>query len=386
MCSFVPPMLFQRILDDETSSEEIRQAAQQQIDAITSTLAAVTDASNVHSKVKTRYDEIPTELPEFSSKIWGMSTRNIEEINHKTGEVLGTSYQPLPGILYRTSKDPPHETDLDVNTCMAGLRTTYDFYKKIFGRNSIDNKGLQLEASIHYSIRYGNAFWEPEARQMIFGDGDGNSRFGRFAGFFKPGSFVNSLDVIAHELTHGITQHTAKFEYEGQSGALNESMSDVFGAMVVQWKGQQTVQQANWLIGAGIIYQNSESLAGVMSSATSLRSLKDPSATTNMSPQPDSMKHSLYWTGNPKWDHNGVHRNSGVPNFAFYKVAMELGGHSWDRAGQIWYATLTDSRMHKKTTFVEFAKVTVDQAGILYPKDKSVAQVVEKAWKDVQVL
>jgi Zn-dependent metalloprotease len=386
MCSFVPRTLFQRIVDDETVSEEVRQEAQHQINAITKTLAASNDAATGASQVKTRYDEVPTGFPEFSSKIWGMADRNFEEVNYETGQVLGTSYKPLPGILYATSQDPPYEADADVRTCMEGLRTTYDFYKTVFGRNSLDDKGLQLEASIHYSIRYGNAIWEPNSCQMVFGDGDGNSRFGRSAGFFKPGSMVNSLDVIAHELTHGLTQYTAKLKYKGESGALNESVSDVFGSMVLQWKKGQTAQDADWLLGANILYQGSESLAGGREKATSLRSMKDPSATTNLDPQPDRMSSQFYYRGDPSWDYGGVHCNSGVPNHAFYKIAMKLGGNSWDRAGKIWYATLTDSRLHPLTSFVEFAKVTVDQARALYPDDASVAEIVVQAWKDVEVL
>ncbi|KAF7554597.1 hypothetical protein G7Z17_g2801 [Cylindrodendrum hubeiense] len=384
MCSFVPRTLFQSIIDDETVSEEERQEAQHQIDVITRTLNAVENAASTESKVKARYDVIPTGFKEFRSKIWGMSGRNCEEINPETGEILGTSYKPLPGILYSSSQDPPYEQDQDVITCMEGLRTTYNFYKSVFNRESIDGNGLQLEASIHYATRYGNALWEPASKQMIFGDGDGNSRFGRFAGFFKPGSMVSSLDVIAHELTHGVTGHTANFEYKHQPGALNESMSDVFGSMVVQWKQGQTVDEADWLIGANIIYPNSESLTGRRSNAMCLRSLKDPSAITNLELQPNSMTSSRYYKGED--DNGGVHRNSGVPNFAFYKVAMALGGHSWDRAGKIWYETLTDSRMHPKTQFVEFARVTIDQAKTLYPDDLFVAQVVEEAWYDVGVL
>ncbi|KAK6194182.1 Rho-type gtpase-activating protein [Pestalotiopsis sp. IQ-011] len=361
MCSFVPRTLFQRIVDDDTASEEVKREAQLQIDAITSILTATSEAAQAASMVKTRYDEIPSGFQEFSSKIWGMAAVNFEEINYKTGQPKGTSYKPLPGILYRTSADPPHEYDEDVNICMESLRTMYDFYKTVMGRNSIDGKGLQLEASIHYSIRYGNAIWEPLSQQMVFGDGDGNSRVGRRAGFFAPGSMVNSLDVIAHELTHGVIQHTANLEYRNQSGALNEHLADVFGTMVLQWKLDQTVDEASWLLGAGIIYQDSESLAGARSAATSLRSLKDPSAATNMDPQPDHIGHELYYRGGT-WDRGGVHRNSGVPNHAFYKVATRLGGRSWERAGKIWYAALTDARMHPQATFVDFAEVTVDKA------------------------
>ncbi|OCL05503.1 zincin, partial [Glonium stellatum] len=296
--------------------------------------------------------------------------------------------QPLPGIQYRTSQEPEVE-DQDVNACMDGLRTTYNFYRTVFDRKSVDDDGLQLEASIHYSIRFGNAFWDGTAKQMVFGDGDGNSRFGRFAGLFNPGCFVNSLDVIAHELTHAVTQFTANLEYQGQSGALNESMSDVFGAMVVQWKNDQTVDQADWLMGKDIIYQNSESLPESAKNAHSLRSIKDPEASTNLDPQPASVQSTLYFKKEESTeeddDYGGVHMNSGVPNFAFYKVAMALGGRSWDRAGKIWYDTLTDKRLQRKAKFVDFARLTVDHAQKLYPEDKSVAQVVQKAWEEVGV-
>ncbi|KAK3391042.1 extracellular metalloprotease [Podospora didyma] len=385
MCSFVPRTVFQSIIDDETASEEAKRDAQNQIDAITQTLTSISSSAKAGSKAWTRYDTIPTGFEEFSCKIWGMATRNYSEISYETGEVLGSSYQPLPGILYSASQDPPYEQDPDVNICMGHLRTTYDFYKTVMGRNSIDGKGKQLEASIHYSIRYGNAIWEKNSQQMVFGDGDGSSRFGRRAGVFKPGSMVGSLDVTAHEVTHGVTQNTAGFEYIGQSGALNESMSDLFGSMVLQWKQVQTVEEASWLIGAGILYEGSESLKGKKAQATSLRSMKDPASPSNLDPQPDHKNHALYYKGTT-WDHGGVHRNSGVPNHAFYKVAMRLGGYSWDRAGKIWYATLTDKRMHPQTTFVEFAKVTVDQAGRLHPDDPSVADVVATAWKEVGVL
>ncbi|MCJ1410069.1 Translation initiation factor 3 subunit b [Ptychographa xylographoides] len=385
-CSFVPSAFFQSIAEDESISDGVRQEAQNQADSITRTLTAAAEAARDDTKVKTRYTEIPNGFTEFTSKIWGMAARNFEEINPKTGEVLGTSYQPLPGILYSSSQDPPYEQDPDVITCMEALRTTYNFYKTVFKRNSVDDHGLQLEASIHYSIRYGNAIWEPQSRQMVLGDGDGNSRFGRFAGFFKPGSMVANLDIIAHEYTHGVTQHTANLVYLRQSGALNESISDVFGCMVVQWKRGQTVQEADWLLGANIVYPNSESLEGFMRQANSLRSMKDPSAKTNLFPQPDSMKHPLYYNGSNSWDHGGVHRNSGVPNFAFYKVAMALGGHSWDEAGPVWYAALTDTRLGRQSQFVDFAKLTVEHAENLYPKKPAVAQIVMQAWKDVAVL
>ena len=230
---------------------------------------------------------------------------SFEGINRKTGEVLSSSYAPLPGIFYSSSDDPhPYKEAPDVNTCIESLLTTHSFYKTVFRRNSVDDQGLQL---------------------MVLGNSDGNSRFGRFAGIFKPGSMVASLDIIAHELTHGMTQHAAKLEYELQSGALNESISDVLASTVVQWSRDQTVHEVDWLIGANIINPNSEPLKGSKREATNLRSMKDSSAKTNLDPQPDIMKHKLYYKGDNSWDYGGVHRNSGVPNFAFYEVAMALG-------------------------------------------------------------
>ncbi|KAH8200491.1 hypothetical protein TruAng_005321 [Truncatella angustata] len=179
ICSFVPRTLFQCIIDDETASEEVKREAQQQIDAITETLTANSDANNVESKFKTR---------------------------HIVQNLKGPSLRTRPG------------------------------------RQRLH--GLQLEANIHYSIRYRNAIWEPQSQQIVFGDDDSHSRLGRHPEFFKPGSMINSLDVIAYELTHGVTQHTAKSEYRGQPGALNEPVSDVFGSMVLQWEQGQAVHLA----------------------------------------------------------------------------------------------------------------------------------------------
>ena len=213
-CSFVPRTLLQRLVEDDSLSDEARQEVQSRIDEITQTLSSLTAGADSKTKYKTRYTEVPGGYKEFRSAIWSMATENVNEFNYETREILGTSYQPLPGIPLRTSQEPPVE-DMDVNACMEGLRTTYDFYKKIFNRESVDNNGLQIEASIHYSIRFANAFWDGGAKQMIFGDGDGNTRFGRYAGIFKPGVFVQSLDVIAHELTHAVTRFTAGLVYRG---------------------------------------------------------------------------------------------------------------------------------------------------------------------------
>ena len=154
----MPVAFFQSIADDESISEGARQEAQNQADSISKTIAATDAAADIDAKVKTRDTEIPNGSIGFSSKIWGMAARSFKGINRKTGEVLSSSYAPLPGIFYSSSDDPhPSKEAPDVNTCMEGLLTTHNFYKTVFRRNSVDDQGLQLEASIHYAIRYGNA-------------------------------------------------------------------------------------------------------------------------------------------------------------------------------------------------------------------------------------
>ena len=213
-----------------------------------------------------------------------------------------------PGTLIRGEGDP-ETTDIAVTEAYNYSGNTYDFYNQIFGRNSVDDKGMRLDSTVHYSQQYDNAFWD--GSQMIYGDGDGEL-FNRF---------TLDLDVIGHELTHGVTQNTAALEYSGQPGALNESISDVFGTMVKQWRLGQSVDQADWLIGAGLFTTAVQGVA--------LRSMKDPGSAYDdpqigKDPQPKFMKDFVNTTD----DNGGVHINSGIPNYAFYLAATAIGGNA----------------------------------------------------------
>ncbi|MGH3799182.1 MAG: M4 family metallopeptidase, partial [Pseudonocardiaceae bacterium] len=126
------------------------------------------------------------------------------------------------------SEDGAESDDKSVNQAFDGLGATRQFYKDIHNRDSIDDKGMRLEGYVHRGRNYNNAFWD--GQEMVFGDGDGK--------IFT--DFTGSLDVIAHELTHGVTEHTAALEYHTQSGALNEHISDVFGSLVKQWSRKQS--------------------------------------------------------------------------------------------------------------------------------------------------
>jgi Zn-dependent metalloprotease len=197
---------------------------------------------------------------------------------------------------------------------------------------------------------------------MVYGDGDGE--------IFE--RFTKSIDVIGHELTHGVTQYEAALEYEGQAGALNESFSDVFGSLVKQYALKQKADKADWLIGPGLFTNKIKGIA--------LRSMKEPGSAYNdpiigKDPQPGHMKNYVKTTS----DNGGVHINSGIPNRAFYLAAMELGGYAWEKAGRIWYITLTE-RLRERSDFQKAANLTFAAAGSLYDKNSDEQNAVKKAW------
>jgi len=277
----------------------------------------------------------------------------------------------LPGMMSRNEGNPP-STDPTVNEAYDGAGDTYAFYDQILGRKSIDGHGMRLQATVHYQEDpdegYDNAFWN--GRQMIYGDGDG----------ILFGPFTRSLDVIAHELTHGVTELEAGLEYHNQSGALNESFSDVFGSMVKQWKLGQTIQEADWLIGKELL------APGIQGKA--LRSLRDPGTAYDdprlgKDPQPGRMTDFQNLPDRRGSDWGGVHINSGIPNRAFVLACENLGAkHSWDQAGRIWYATLR--ALHKTSDFAEAATTTIVYAQQLF--GPQAADAVRDAWQMVEVV
>src|SRR5262249_13419300 len=207
-----------------------------------------------------------------------------------------------------------------------------------------------------------NAFWN--GMQMVYGDGDG-VLFQRF---------TKSLDVVGHELTHGVTQYEAGLSYSGQSGALNESFSDVFGSLVKQWKMKQTAAQADWLIGAGLLARGVKGKA-LRSMAAPGTAYDDPNL--GKDPQPANMKD--YYKGSD--DNGGVHINSGIPNHAFYLVATTLGGNAWNRAGKIWYDTLIN-QLRPNSSFTDAANATIASASKLFGARGDEISAVKSAWRE----
>jgi Zn-dependent metalloprotease len=266
------------------------------------------------------------------------------------------------------TEDGAASADDSVNRAFMGLGATRDFYSDIFDRDSLDGRGMRLNGYVHYGSGYNNAFWD--GSQMVFGDGDGVM----FTDFTK------SLDVIAHELTHGVTELTAGLEYHNQSGALNESMSDVFGSLVKQWVAKETADQADWLIGAEIFTPDFEDDA--------LRSMKEPgkaynNPTMGRDPQPGHMSKYMNLPDTDDGDNGGVHINSGIPNKAFYLTSIGIGGFAWEAPGHIWYTALQAST--PTTDFQEFADTTYLKAAQLFGSQSTEQLAVLSAWKEVGI-
>jgi Zn-dependent metalloprotease len=283
--------------------------------------------------------------------------RTIYDCSHSTS---------LPGRLVR-GEGQDSVADESVNRAYDGLGATFDFYLNNLQRNSIDNKGLPLVASVHYGSKYNNAFWN--GQQMVFGDGDG----------ILFNDFTISLDVIGHELTHGVTGSEANLVYQRQPGALNESISDVFGSMVKQYKTGETADKADWLIGEGLLTAKVK--------GTALRSMAEPGTAYDdpvlgKDPQPADMQHYV----NTASDNGGVHINSGIPNRAFYLAATSIGGYSWTGAGLIWYDTVVDKNLKATANFATFANLTVRHAGTRFGVGSSQQKAVADAWQRVGVL
>ncbi|MDE8557109.1 M4 family metallopeptidase [Pantoea vagans] len=274
------------------------------------------------------------------------------------------SQETLPGKLIRQEGQPGND-DVAAEEAWDYLGVTYDFFWQAYQRNSLDGQGLKLLGTVHYGEKYQNAFWN--GQQMVFGDGDGEI-FNRF---------TIAIDVVAHELAHGVTENEAGLIYFEQAGALNESLSDVFGSLVKQFSKKQRADEADWIIGEGLLAK------GI--NGRGLRSMSEPGTAYDdpmlgKDPQPAHMDHYV----KTREDNGGVHINSGIPNRAFYLAAKALGGHAWEQAGYAWYDTVCDDELPQDADFKTFASFTIKHGEKRF--NPSVSSAIEQAWKEVGVL
>lgn len=269
-----------------------------------------------------------------------------------------------PGRAVARREGEPPTGDAAVDEAYDGLGATFDLFWEAYRRNSIDDAGQPLDATVHFGEAYDNAFWD--GAQMVFGDGDG-VLFNRF---------TVALDIIGHELAHGVIEKEAGLTYYGQPGALNESISDVFGSLVKQRALGQTVTQADWLIGAGLFTARVRG-RGIRSMSAPGSAYDDPVLGTD--PQPGHMDDYV----TTAQDNGGVHINSGIPNRAFHLAATAIGGEAWDGAGRIWYHALLDPATRSNTEFLTFARTTADVAVRLHGPGGRQTVAVAEAWAAV---
>lgn len=271
--------------------------------------------------------------------------------NNQT-RIPGTLWMDLDNV-YNASNDA---AAVDAHYYAA---QTFDYYKDVFNRNSYDNQGAKLVSTVHYGRNYNNAGWT--GSQMIYGDGDGTT--------FVPLS--GALDVIGHELTHAVTDTTAELVYQNESGAINESMSDIFGTLVEYHFNNNP----DWLIGEDIYTPN---IAG-----DALRSMADPT----LNGDPDHYSNRYVGTQ----DYGGVHWNSGIGNKAAYLLAnggshygVSVAGIGNDKTGEIFYRTLTQY-LTPNSNYSQYRVASVQAATDLYGASSSEVASVKAAFSAVGV-
>lgn len=243
-----------------------------------------------------------------------------------------------------------------------------DYLKNNLGRNSIDNRGMDIICNIHFGHQYNNAIWVEGINQLSIGDGDGSI-------------FINlarSIDVVAHEIAHGVTQFVNDLEYEGQSGALNEHFSDVIGTAVQQFVKGENAKTADWLIGDEIVGPDFPGIA--------LRSMKEPGTASEIDEQPSHMKDYKELPIDKEHDYGGVHIYSGIPNKAFFLVSQEIGT---DLAVFLWYNAWMDKEIiHPRATFVEAFEAIMKTSEMLVNQGKlpkNTSSIVKNAFEEVGI-
>lgn len=262
------------------------------------------------------------------------------------------SSNQLPGKIITSSNTTFHDpAGVDAHAYAAKV---YDYFYTKFKRKSYDNQGASIISSVHVGERWNNAAWN--GKQMLYGDGDDDT-FINLAG---------ALDVIGHEITHAVTEKTANLQYFGESGALNESISDIFGA---------TIEAKNWLIGEDVYTPN---IAG-----DALRSMSDPTDYA----QPDHYR-DLYIGME---DNGGVHINSGINNKAAYLIAVggthdniQVKGIGKDKMAKIYYHALT-KYLTSSAQFSQMRRAVIHSTQDLYGANSNEVKTVTKAYDAIGV-
>jgi Zn-dependent metalloprotease len=301
-----------------------------------------------------------------------LEINNLQNSLVKCNIYTAKNRRHLPGSLVAGSMNEASQSkDPDI----VGAWTYSDYFirfcRTVLGLNIFNGENGIIKSTVHYYTKYNNSFFN--GSQLIYGDGDKIT--------FE--DFAQDPSAVFHELWHWITDKTCGLINQDQSGSLNDSLSDVFASIIMQWMNGETVDEASWLIGERCVID----INGV---SYAVRSLADPGTAFVNHPymgtdqQPQDM--TQYYSGSE--DNGGVHINSGIPNHAFYLFAKAIGGYSWDIPCKIWYKTITTSGLiSPNATFSEFAQATITTATELYAAlDSSIIDKLRTAWQSVKVL
>jgi Zn-dependent metalloprotease len=337
-CHIVPKDVLERLAGDKKLAAELRKAARDS--------ARLSDGLRALRQQAGLLTQLAQETGAHLVELAASPKVTVYDCKHS---------QTLPGTPVAS---PKASKDSTAKRAFVETTDVAKFYKAVFNRNSIDDAGMTLMSSIHFGKNYNNAMWN--GTQMVYGDGDGKLFI----------DFTKGDDVIGHELTHGVTQHSLQLAYSGDAGGLNESLSDCFGSMFRQWSANQDASTADWLIGADIMGPTAKAKG-----YKALRNMAKPDDKAALAPQP-----TLYSKITPGMD---PHYSSGPPNLAFCTACKTLGGKSWERIGQVWYAALTTSGAHPHMTMPQFAARTRQLAAQKYPAQSAVAAAVDAGWKKV---
>ncbi|RKH58287.1 peptidase [Corallococcus interemptor] len=307
----------------------------------------VDDSVYVNAKTGDVFERVP--------HIHSAKNRQVNDMQHRTNV-------PTGGVRARWEGDAAH-ADPVVNNNYDHLGTVYDCYQNLFGRDSINNAGATLKSFVHYSNNYVNAYWD--GTQMVYGDGDG----------VNASNLANSLDVTAHELTHAVTENESDLTYSGESGGLNESLSDIFGA-VCEWYSKGKVIDANtWIVGDDVWTPN---IPG-----DGLRYMDNPTK------DGDSLDYYPDYSSGVD-----VHYSSGISNYAFYlmsqggthvrgKTTQVVTGIGFEKAARVFYKINTD--LLTASSNFEAAKTASEQAATQLGFTAAEIASVGNAWKAVGV-
>jgi Zn-dependent metalloprotease len=350
VCTIMPPFILREIMKNGT--EDQREAA---LDTLL--------LSNAHRAIR----QIAISGPTFFSPAGAALQRTVYDA-HNTPNISEAR------VVRREGQSQVR--DIAVNEAYDYSGYTYQFYKEILRRNSIDNHGMPLDSIVHFredpQRPYQNASWYQD--RMIYGDGHPSIT----------NRFTIDLAVVGHELSHGVVQYEGGLTYRKDTGAINEHFADVFGMLVRQHKNNESAEDSNWLLGEGLWRPNINGKA--------LRSMKEPGSAygpdplIGKDPQPSHMRDYKDLPPTPMNDYGGVHINSGIPNKAFYKAAIGIGGKAWEKAGHIWYVSLVNLPNNpNNTTFEDLANTTFAEAGKLFGVDSREQRAVSEAWAKVGI-